>query len=131
MTIRPEDATAVPAAAMAAVATIRNVITGTINVTEIHHTDAPAAVGLTMSTAQMAAAIRQENATAVLAVVATIRNVITETINVTEIHHTDAPAAAGLTMSTAQMAAAIRQENATAVLAVEVLAVNILHVHQS
>ena len=69
-TIQPEDATAVPAATTAevmAAAVLRNVTTGTINVTEIHHTDVPAAAGLTMTTVLTVATIRQENATAVLA----------------------------------------------------------------
>lgn len=71
-------------------------------------------IGNMTNTAQTAATIQPEDATAVQAA-EVLRNVTTETINAMMIHHTDAPAAAGLTMNTAQTDATIQQENATAV----------------
>lgn len=60
--LQQADVTVVPA-----VAVPQNAITETINATETHHTDAQAVAGLTMNTAQTAAAIRLANATAVRA----------------------------------------------------------------
>ena len=75
-TIQPEDATAVQAAATQVAEVLRNVTMETINAMMIHHTDAPAAAGLTMNTAQTDATIQQENATAVQAAATQVAEVL-------------------------------------------------------